>query len=78
MGFFLASWHNPAMSVTIALRLSCVVLVLSLLAAVFNIFAFLNNWPLPPGMATPLRLFGYLWPLAAYAVAVYRRKRETV
>lgn len=62
------------MSMTIALRLAYVALTLSIMAVVAQVAANLLHIALSPSVAKALMIAGYMWPLALYAAAVYRRK----
>lgn len=62
------------MSLTVCLRVSYVVLTLSFLALGAQIAGYLLGFRFPKDVATVLTVASYIWPIALYAAAVYRRK----
>jgi hypothetical protein len=62
-------------SSAVALRLSLVALVISILCFAIHAAAYWLHLaiPLPPRVVSFMGVFGLTWPLWAYAVAVYRR-----
>lgn len=66
--------HKTSMNMIVALRLAYVVLTLSIMAAVAQVVANVMHIPLTSSVAKSLMIAGYMWPLALYAAAVYRRK----
>lgn len=66
--------HKTSMNIIVALRLAYVVLTLSIMAAVTQVAANAMHIALSPSVAKTLMIAGYMWPLALYAAAVYRRK----
>ena len=66
---------SPLVSNTLALRLSCIALGISVLCfAVYAAVSYLHApLPLQPQVVTFLGVFGLTWPLWGYAAAMYHR-----
>lgn len=62
------------MNLTVALRLAYVVLTLSVLAVAAQLATHLLKIPVSPQVANVLMVAGFIWPLALYVIAIYRRK----
>ena len=65
------------MNLTVALRLAYVVLTLSVIAVVAQLAAHLLKMPLSQPVANTLMVAGFLWPVALYIIAIYRRQLKT-
>ena len=66
---------SPPISNTLALRLSCIALGISLLCFAVHAAIYYLHAPLvlPTQVLTFLGVFGLTWPLWAYAAAMYHR-----
>jgi hypothetical protein len=62
------------MSILVGLRISYVVLTLSLMAVAAQIIAALMGHSFSPTVSKTLVMAGFIWPLALYMAAIYRRR----
>jgi hypothetical protein len=64
------------MNIGTALNISYVALAVSAAAAVLEIASRLLHFDLPVPLQFPALILSFVWPLAFYAVAMYRKKQS--
>lgn len=64
------------MDINVTLRIAYAILAVSLVSLVAVLGAVLFHFELPGGFYKPLAILSYLWPAAAYAIVILRKRRE--
>lgn len=65
-----------SMDINTTLRITYVVLVISLASLAGVIGSLIFHFEIPAALYKPMVVMGYVWPAAAYAIAILRKRRE--
>ncbi|MCE9650549.1 MAG: hypothetical protein K8R18_13080 [Parvibaculum sp.] len=64
------------MDIDTTLRAAYGILVVSLVSLAAVIGSLVFHYEIPAALYKPMVIMGYVWPAAAYAIAILRKRRE--